>query len=184
MRPANTDPLATTRRGFLRLASASASLASLACLRPLPASAVSAATTASVPFFDPGLREVLRHVVIRMVDAGDAGAPAVDDVGALDTIDTLCRGLDPELVSPLRIALRLVEWGPFVFDRRLSRFSQLSPERQDASLTGWMTSRFEVRRLVFYALRNLAMIGYYSQPQTWSSIDYRGPLLSGDGGPS
>ncbi len=40
-----------------------------------------------------------------------------------------------------------------------------------------MESRFGVRRLAFLALRNLSLLGYYAQPETWPMIGYRGPLL-------
>lgn len=179
------ETLSTTRRGFLRLASASASFAALARLSALPAAAqVSAVTGASADFFDDSSREVLGHVVARMVDTGEPSAPAVRDTGTIKTIDRLCAGLDPELVGSLPLALRLVEYGPIVFDWRWSRFTHLSLAEQDASLAGWMTSRFAVRRLAFFALRNLALLGYYSQPETWRLIDYKGPLLHGAGATS
>jgi hypothetical protein len=40
-----------------------------------------------------------------------------------------------------------------------------------------MTSRLAVRRQGFLAVRNLALLGYYSQPETWTLIGYAGPLL-------
>jgi hypothetical protein len=179
------EKLSTTRRGFLRLVSASASFAALARLRALPAAAqIHTAAGASARFFDDTSREILGQIVARMVDTGEASAPAVDDTGTIATIDALCAGLDPALVESLPLALRLVEYGPFVFDWRLTRFTQLSPAEQDAALSGWMTSRFTVRRLAFFALRNLALLGYYSQPETWPLVDYRGPLLHSAGAPS
>ena len=99
------------------------------------------------------------------------------DTQAIATIDALCASLDPAATAPLPALLRLVEWGPLLFDVRLARFTSLEPDAQDDHLRGWMTSRFGVRRMGFMALRNLAFLGYWSQPETWALVGYQGPLL-------
>jgi hypothetical protein len=169
--------LATTRRGFLGLAGAGAAFAGLGALRALPGAAASPGAGAG--FFSPGDAEILTRVVERIVDTGEPGAPPVRATGTLATIDRLCAGLAPELTAPLPWLLRLVEWGPWIFEATPSRFSLLPPEAQDASLRGWSTSRLDLRRAGFQALRNLACLGYWSQPETWPLIGYRGPLLAG-----
>ena len=57
------------------------------------------------------------------------------------------------------------------------RFSRMTDAQKDASLEAWMTSRLALRRMAFLALRNLALLGYYSQPETWPLIGYQGPLI-------
>lgn len=178
--------LATTRRGFLGLAGAGAAFAGLGALRALPGAAAGTGAGAgfvspgaATGFFSPGDAEILTRVVERLVDTGEPGAPPVRATGTLATIDRLCAGLAPELTAPLPWLLRLVEWGPWIFEATPSRFSLLPPEAQDASLRGWSTSRLELRRAGFQALRNLACLGYWSQPETWPLIGYRGPLLAG-----
>ncbi|MEB2345879.1 MAG: hypothetical protein OZ948_14200 [Deltaproteobacteria bacterium] len=169
--------LRATRRGFLRLAGGTGALAGLAQLRALPADAAGEAPTGGAPFFAAREREILTRIVERMVDTGEPGAPAVRDTGAIDTIDRLCRALDPALTAPLPALVRLVEWGPLLFDGRLARFSSLDEAGRDAHLAGWMQSRIGLRRLAFLALRNLALLGYWSQDATWPLIGYRGPLI-------
>jgi hypothetical protein len=172
--------LRTDRRGFLALSltlGGSAGLAGIAGLRALPAAADPPASGADA-FFSAGERQILAAVVARMVDTGDPRAPALEDTRALDVIDGACAALAPELTKPLPLALRLFEWWPFLFELRFRRFSDLAPEAQDASLTGWMQSRFAIRRTAFLALRNLAMLGWWSQDETWPLIGYRGPLLT------
>ena len=56
------------------------------------------------------------------------------------------------------------------------RFSALAPERQDAWLRGWETSRIPLRRTIFQALRRLIVSTYYAQPEVYAEIGYRGPL--------
>ena len=170
-------PLATTRRGFLRLAGAGASFAALAQIRAVPAAATEVRAHTGPSFFSPAEQEVLTQVVERMVASHEPGAPRVRDTHTVGTIDALCGSLDPSVTQPLPTLLRVVDWAPFLFDLRLRRFTRLTPAEQDASLDGWMRSRFALRRMAFQALRNLSFLGYYSQEETWPLIGYAGPLL-------
>lgn len=169
--------LATTRRSFLGLAGASGAFAALGGLRALPAAAATP-EAGGARFFAPGDAEILTQVVERLVDTGEPGAPPVRETGAVATIDRLCAGLDPGLTSALPWLLRMVEWGPWIFEATPARFTHLAPAAQDASLRGWMTSRLDLRRAGFQALRNLAFLGYWSQPATWSLVGYAGPLVA------
>ena len=181
-------PLRTHRRGFLELG-ASAGLAALTGLRSLPAmAAAGSGETAAGAFFSGREREILRAVVERMVETGDPRAPAVSETRTLETIDAACAALPPVVTGQLPLALQLFEWWPFLLELRFRRFSELDAEARDERLRGWMESRFAVRRMAFLALRNLAMLGWWSQEETWPLIGYRGPLLAppgsaGAGGP-
>jgi len=165
----------TTRRGFLRLAGATAAFASLARLRALPAGA--AAPLAGERFFGPAETEILTRIAERVCDTGDPAAPPLRETGAIASIDAFCRSLDPELTGQLPLALRLFEWGPFLFDWTFTPFTRMSDAERDASLRAWMTSRLAIRRQAFLAVRNLCLLGFYSQPETWRMIGYQGPLL-------
>jgi hypothetical protein len=166
--------LHATRRGFLRLAATSAALAAVA---RLPATAALPERSGKTAFFTEQQREILTRVVERMVATGAADAPAVAETRAIEVIDRICAGLDPESSAALPGLLRLVEWGPLLFDFTFTRFSKLRDAEQDASLRGWMTSRIGLRRRAFYALRNLSYLGYYSQESTWPLIGYLGPIV-------
>jgi hypothetical protein len=166
-----------SRRTFLQLAGSGAALAALARLPALPALAT-AAGDGTPAFFSAEEQEILTQVVERMVDTGLPDAPRVRDSGAVACIDRLCRGLDAELVGPLPLLLRAVEWGPYVFELRFGRFTTLPDDAKDASLRGWMTSSIGLRRLGFQALKNLSMLGWYSQEASWPAIGYAGPLLA------
>ena len=173
MRPPPT--LRTTRRGFLRLAGATAAFASLAQIRALPVAAAGAAV--GERFFDPLETEILTRIAERVCDTGDPSAPPLAATRTIATIDAFCRDLDPALSGDLPLALRLFEWGPFVFDWTFTRFTRMSEAERDASLRAWMTSRLAIRRQAFAALRNLCLLGFYSQPETWRRIGYQGPLV-------
>lgn len=165
-----------SRRRFLALAGSGAALASLARVRAVPAAAL-VAPDGAPRFFAAAEREILTQVVERMVDTGEPGAPPVRATRAIDTIDALCAGLDPGATAPLPALLRLVEWGPLLFEARFARFTALDDTEQDRSLAGWMESRLALRRIGFQALRNLALLGYWSQDETWPLVGYAGPLL-------
>jgi hypothetical protein len=165
-----------SRRGFLALAGSSAAFVSLAGVRAVPAAALEVGPDAAT-FFLPRDREILTRVVERMVDTGEPGAPPVQATRTIATIDALCARLDPASTAPLPALLRLVEWGPLLFERRIARFTGLDAAGQDAALHGWMTSGLALRRMGFFALRNLALLGYWSQDETWPLVGYAGPLL-------
>ena len=165
--------LHATRRGFLSLAASGAALAALA---RLPAAGAVAANRSENAFFSEFERELLTAVVERMVATGAPDAPAVRETGTIAVIDRICAGLDPGVSGVLPNLLRLVEWGPLLFDFTPTRFSKMSDAEKDASLRAWMTSRLGLRRRAFYALRNLSFLGYYSQDATWALIGYRGPF--------
>jgi hypothetical protein len=175
MPPSDATALATTRRGFLRLAGATVSFTALAQLRAVPSAATQAGTSAS--FFSATEQEILTQIVERMIDSDQPGAPRVRDTGTVPTIDALCASLDPAITGPLPTLLHVVDYAPFVLDLTFKRFTRMTPAEQDASLEGWMRSRFALRRQAFLALRNLSFLGYYSQEETWPLIGYAGPLL-------
>jgi hypothetical protein len=163
-----------SRRGFLALSGSGAALAALGRLPALPALGAADAPA----FFSPDESDILAAVVERMVDTGLPDVPRVRDTGAIATIDRLCSALDPALTQPLPILMRGVDWGPYVFDWRFARFRELDDAGKDASLRGWMTSSLALRRLAFQALKNLSMLGWYSQDASWASIGYQGPLIA------
>ncbi len=172
-------PPRTSRRGFLRLAGATAGLASLAQLRALPVAAAS--QTAGDRFFGVRETEILTRIAERVCDTGDPSAPQPAGTATIATIDAFCGSLDPALTSQLPLALWLFEWGPFLFDWTFKPFTRMTEAERDESLRAWAGSRLAVRRQAFAAVRNLCLLGFYSQPETWRAIGYQGPLVGAGG---
>ena len=71
--------------------------------------------------------------------------------------------------------LRAVEWGPWLFDWSFARFTELDDAAKDASLRGWMTSASACRQLGFQALKNLSLLGWYAQDESWRGDRLPGP---------
>ncbi|MFN8644940.1 MAG: hypothetical protein U0802_25945 [Candidatus Binatia bacterium] len=166
-----------TRRGFLQLAGFSAGMLALARLRPLPAAwAAETGAGGALTVLAPAEARVLTAVAERITHTGDPAMPRFADTTGLQTIDTALRQLPPEVPRQLSWGLWLFEWGPLPCIGRPARFTGLDAPTQDAYVADWAESRFQTRRLVFQALKNLSFLGYYAQDATWAGIHYGGPL--------
>jgi hypothetical protein len=164
--------LSLSRRGFLQLSGFSAAMLAVAGLRPAGAAAES-----ELRVLSPRDAVIFTAVAARMTDTGDPAMPAFAETGALLTVDRSLLFLDEGTRSQLGMAFKLVEYGPILFDFRFSRFTELAAADQDASIAGWRDSRFETRRQVYRAMKNLSFLGYYAQDGTWKGIHYLGPVV-------
>jgi len=174
---AETDGIfgSLSRRSFLRYTAVSAGLLSLSRLRALPALAAESVPAVGLQVLAPHQAEVFTAIVERMVFTGAAGMPAVRDTRAIETIDQGLLQLDASLQSQVQWLLAIFQWGPPLFQLKLKTFTGMTPDERDAYLRSWATSRHRTRRLAFRALKNLSMLGYYSQDATWKGIHYDGP---------
>ncbi len=172
---APTPAGALSRRSFLRFTAVNAGLLALSRLRPAPALAAQAPTASTLRVLTGPQAAVFTAIVERMVFTSADNMPAVRDTGAIATIDTALLQLDPAVQSQVGWLLTLFQWGPPLFQLKLKTFTGLTPDERDSYLQGWATSRSETRRLAFRALKNLSMLGYYSQDATWKGIHYDGP---------
>jgi choline dehydrogenase-like flavoprotein len=103
---------------------------------------------------DPAAVRLARAVEVRLgtLDAGRAA----DFSSLLTVVGSPAAGL-------------LSAWRP-------AGFPELSPERQDAWLRGWETSRIPPLRTAFQALRRLILSTYYTDAASHAAIGYAGPL--------
>lgn len=74
----------------------------------------------------------------------------------------------------VRFLERVAPW----LSGQLSPFTRLDGQGQDQVLHRMMTSRVDGLRGGFEALKTLAALAYFSQPETWSKLGYDGPLLN------
>ncbi len=81
-----------------------------------------------------------------------------------------------ENVRNLEAALTLLEFGPLLFDHRLTTFSNLSEAERLAHWQGWMVSERLLRRQVALAFRKFLSLVFYDQPSIWPAIGYPGPV--------
>ncbi len=167
-----------SRRGFLYRGTMTAGLVTLSRLQfPTPSVAPPAAG-AGLRVFSAHEAQVLTAIVERMVNNDAADMPAVAATQTIATIDQAVLQLESSLRSQLRWLLVIFQWGPPLFLGKLRTFTGLSPDERDEYIRDWAASRLATRRLAFRALKNLSMLGYYAQEETWTGIHYDGPWLA------
>lgn len=161
------------RRGFLR-ASALAAAAGLlpACrdaqyapdpsrpLRVLDPRGYGVLTAAAMAVAGPELAALVR-------------ARAIDPAAAVDAF--LVRS--PDLAAPLATALLALEYAVFPFVPKLRPFTSLDEGGRAAVLRDLMTSRIDLKRILFNSVKSLSLLGIYSSREARDAIGY--PL--GDG---
>lgn len=81
-------------------------------------------------------------------------------------------------VSDLRTALRLLEFGPLLFDRRLTTFSNLPATDQLVHWQAWMQSDLLLRRQIALAFRKFMGLVFFDDPAVWPHLGYPGPRPS------
>ena len=163
------------RRAFLRAAALGPAMVALARMPLAPAPAL--ASAAGERILDDDQRDLLLAVTARMVETGRTDAPSPSEVGAVARVERLLASLDPAIADGVKLALRLVDLWPALFELRFRRFRNLPPEEMDESLEGWRRSGLDLRRNVFYGLRALSIFGYWSAEPTWPLIGYPGPWI-------
>ena len=166
-----------SRRSFLRYSALTAGLLAVSRVRMTPALAAQPLAAAQLVVLTQHQGEVMTAIVERMVFTGAGNMPAVRDTGTIATIDQALLQLDPGVQSQVGWLLTLFQWGPPLFQLKLKTFTSLTPDERDDYLRDWATSRSDTRRLAFRALKNLSMLGYYSQDATWKGIHYDGPWV-------
>ncbi|MGH7789041.1 MAG: hypothetical protein ACRERC_19370 [Candidatus Binatia bacterium] len=166
------------RRTFLRAGGMSAGMLALGRLRALPAAcAESVPADGRLRVLGPRDAEILGAVAGRITFTGDRKMPLFGDTPALVTIDTALLQLPPDVSQQLSWALRMIEYGPPLSVGKFSTFTGLSPEWQDVMLMTWEQSSVRLLRIAFQAMKNLSMLGYYAQTDTWAAIHYQGPWI-------
>ena len=82
-------------------------------------------------------------------------------------------------VEDLQKALVLVEFGPLVFDKKLTTFSKLDPTERADHWREWGVSDVLIRRQVSLAMRRFFHLVYFDRPEVWPYIGYPGPSFTG-----
>jgi hypothetical protein len=80
-------------------------------------------------------------------------------------------------VRDLQKALVLIEFGPLVFDKKLTTFSRLDVAERTAHWNEWALSDNLLRRQVSIATRKFFNLVYFDQEEVWPYIGYPGPSM-------
>jgi len=164
-----------SRRRFLRTSLLGAAALGLAGVvgRHLSGYSLDGATAARLRVLSPKEYLILSAIARRVLASDGPDAPEADLVEAALHADAYLEKVPRALTGDVRSLLQLFEHTATAG----SRFTHLPPERQDAVLLAWQSSRFALKRQGFQALRTLCFMGYYRDPRTWPLLGYSGPML-------
>jgi len=163
------------RRAALRRTLTGASLLAGATLLPTGCSGYPEAP-AGVHVLTAKELAVVRAVMDTFVPVTADGMLSVDDVGAPLNFDRTLRTATPKVRKELGQLFLIVEHGPIVFARKLSRFTSMSPEDRRAYIDGLMRSDSPFQKTVWIVLKKIALGSYYDLPETWERLGYAGPM--------
>ena len=102
------------------------------------------------------------------------------DVASMDlprAFDAFLTGEPEHNVKDLRKALVLVEFGPLVFDKKITTFSRLPIDERTEHWNSWGTSDRLLQRQVSIAMRKFFNLVYFDHEKVWPYIGYPGPSL-------
>ncbi|MDH3728816.1 MAG: gluconate 2-dehydrogenase subunit 3 family protein [Myxococcales bacterium] len=116
----------------------------------------------------------LVEIMFPRTDAIPIDAESMDLPRAFDDFLT---GEPEHNVKDFKKALVLIEFGPLVFDRRISTFSRLDPEERLAHWNDWATSDSLLRRRVSVAMRKFFNLVFFDHEAVWRFIGYPGPSM-------
>ncbi len=111
----------------------------------------------------------------RIVPSEGPGVPGARSEATLRAAEMFLEGQDRSVKKKLALLLKVFEWGSVLkFGRR---FTRLRAESQDAYLHAWEFSKLQLFRFAFSSLRNLILVSFYTQLESWPRIGYPGPVL-------
>jgi hypothetical protein len=137
------------------------------------------AVPSTPPFFTGPRAATFLAVAGRVAPRDGAGTPGAGSELTLAAAEQFLQGQEDTVRAKLGVLLRVFEWGAVFFFG--TRFTRLAAAKQDAYLHAWEHSAVQTLRFGFSSLRNLALLAFYTRPESWPMIGYPGPVLeSGD----
>ena len=133
------------------------------------------ASASPSPFFFGSRAKTFLAVAARVVPSEGPTAPGARSQATVRAAEHFVQGQEAAARAKLGLLLKVFEWGA-VF-RYGARFARLSAANQDAYLRAWESSPVQSFRFGFSSLRNLVLLTFYTQPESWSMIGYPGPRL-------
>ena len=131
-----------------------------------------------------GLRVLDDHEYQTLESLVQVMLPATDeipiDAASMDlprAFDAFLTGEPEHNVKDLRKALVLVEFGPLVFDKKITTFSRLPVDERTEHWNSWGTSDRLLQRQVSIAMRKFFNLVYFDHEKVWPHIGYPGPSL-------
>lgn len=170
------DPFPLDRRGFLRgVAGGGLAIAVAGWLSSSRAVAAPVGGGLGSDQGERGSRALTRqeHAVLRAAAEALLERVPVDPVQLADRVDTELALIGDPVMTDVKTVLRLVE-RLTILSGRLRPFTSLDPAERLAYLQGWGTSRFNLRRASYQAIRTLVHFYGWSEDSTRPLTGYEG----------
>ena len=165
-----------SRRNFLKGTLAGSALIAGSALLPAGCARYDA-PEAPLQVLDQKEFAVQQAAADRIVGEGLPGEPAAADVDVAAQFDAALAYAPAEVQTQVKQMLQIFEHGTQIFLFSFNRFTELSAEEKDNYISEWMESGLAFRKLVFWAMKKIALAFYYAAPAVWPSIDYDGPWV-------
>ncbi|HMD97935.1 MAG TPA: gluconate 2-dehydrogenase subunit 3 family protein [Terriglobia bacterium] len=133
------------------------------------------AVTSTSAFFTGSRAATFLAVAGRVAPREGEGALGAGSELTLQAAEYFLQGQEETVRAKLGVLLRVFEWGALFFFGK--RFTRLAPAKQDVYLHAWEHSQVQTFRFGFSSLRNLALLAFYTRPESWPMIGYPGPVL-------
>ena len=124
-------------------------------------------------FFVGSRAETFLALSARVVPHEGPTAPGATSPTTVRVAEKFVQAQDTAVRVKLGLLLMVFDWGAIL--RYGARFTRLSAAHQEAYLRAWERSPLQSLRFGFSSLRNLVLLAFYTQPESWSMIGYPGP---------
>jgi hypothetical protein len=181
--PARDLPAQPGRRRFLTRGIAGAALlAGAGWVAWWRSEAAAPWTGAPLLSLDAASAAVVLAAARRLLPSGPP-FPSPEEARVVERVDAYLAQSHPGVQREARQLLALLDSPALglLLDGAGFRFRAADGEAQEARLAAWATSRVDVRRTGFRALRRLVTSSYWSNPVTWGAAGYPGPPAVGGG---
>ena len=125
------------------------------------------------------MSEVRRALARALIEGPDEGGPALDP-GAdevLAAASALLAGLPRDERIGCALLFVAMRWLPLLVGPRRGRLDRLPRADARAFLERLRLSRLRALRYLFFCVKSLFAMAYFSRPATWPAIGYDGPYL-------
>ncbi|HEY2627557.1 MAG TPA: hypothetical protein VGI57_00445 [Usitatibacter sp.] len=165
-----------SRRTFVKVGLAGATLFALARLGSAPA----AAATPAYRLLDDkaaGIVKALAPIVLARALPDEAASldRALNAIAL--SFDRAASSLSPPVQREVTDLFSFLDFPPtrIAFARLWSPVGESTPEELRAFLTRWRESRFELQLASYQALTQLIHASWYDMPESWPAVSYPGP---------
>ncbi|HZU96039.1 MAG TPA: hypothetical protein VFF73_04975 [Planctomycetota bacterium] len=121
------------------------------------------------------LRALARALIINPDEGGPPLDPGSDEVlaAAFEIVKTLPR----DEYLGCEVLFRGIRWLPLLLGPRRGRLDKLSRADARATLERLRVSRSRLLRYLFFCVKSLFAMAYFTRPAVWPAIGYDGPYL-------